>query len=325
MVRKAFILFMFVLSLHSLDARAEVDGRQSVKSGGGKKSQQVQKRKKCKKAAALRRIGTSTQYRVIAVNSASYKNGAYGYVSRGSFVTLYIYPKISDETFVASYPWPSQTAGGVQITLHEVSNPKSPACTPRILAHAVSGDQSQVNLYLPNHVGSEPFGGCDDLSWNHWSIKPKAGFGSPFMSFNPTGNYLPGLFTENQGGTGVPAGFHINAKTGEWTRLVNCEKAPAQCPISTGGEMNFIILYVTGGEGLSCISELTCQGSVQRFIIGTVDQTLLYGAYAGYLGQEQINLRLSPATPVGKSTLTVMVSGSPTEQRDLTITLGAPN
>jgi hypothetical protein len=59
----------------------------------------------------------------------------------------------------------------------------------------------------------------------------------------------PGIFERNDDGV-TPDGFHFNPGTNTYTPIADCNSGAAACPVSTGGQPNFLVLFTTGGEVL---------------------------------------------------------------------------
>lgn len=263
-------------------------------------------------------VTSSFAQTVTVVNSASFEINA----PRGALLTFYINPGITDETQAFSYPWPDQTSGGAWIRIDNCQSGQSKKL-PILYVGPDGFGGNQFNVYLPNNIGSEPFGTCDAGGASNFTFQPKSGFGSAFTRSINTNNYSPGIFTANSSGTGTPAGFHLRATDGFLTPLTTCANTPSDCPVSTSGQMNYLILFTTGNEQNSCGGSgfPSCVGSVVNFKLNGVTQTLEFNGYAGFLGQEQANVRLASGTQAGDYTLTMSLPNAP--QQQLPIRLGA--
>jgi hypothetical protein len=293
-------------------------------------------------AVATASFGVQTQdYHVSIVNAASQQSGDLGSVPRGSLVTMYIQPPITAETLNFN-PWVEQTPTGAWIELENCTiDPSSSKKLPILFVGTFgigSAAYNQFSVYVPNDVGPEPFGHCQQtlpLGYlSKYVFHPAPGFGGEFFKLAGHIRQLPGIFTANGTGTGMPGGFHLNAATGAQTTISNCNTTPSDCPVSTRSLQNYLVLYLTGGEMLSCNEggEKKCSDplnffDVPHFRLNGVEQPLLFYGYAGFLGQEQANLQIKPGTEAGNYTLTVTAGGGCVvcPMRSLPISLGPAN
>lgn len=262
-------------------------------------------------------------------------------IQRGGFVTIFVSPALSGETLNFTHPWPDTTPNGAWIELSNCQTTPSEVSKKLPIVgifNIGSGAQSQVNVYIPNHLGSEsPFGSCqsgmgaDNKFKAHWVDGTEV---SITVSGDGIGDF-PGIFTVNSTGTGTPNGFHYNATTATFTTLSNCASAPNVCPVSTGGVMNFLIVYTTGGEALSCQNgtPVRCDGIVGfglpifRFNSRTspINLTVTFYGYAGFIGQEQANIPLPVGIGAGTYNLSVHDFVEGQTVRQLPVVLHAAN
>jgi hypothetical protein len=280
-------------------------------------------------------------YSVSIVNAASQQSGDLGGVARGSLVTIYVQPPITAETLNFN-PWVEQTPTGAWIEMEHCTVNPATSKKLRILFVGAFGSgpaaYNQFSVYIPNDIGPEPFGACQQTLPQGYLSKyvfhPAPGFGGEFFKLAGHIPQLPGVFAANGTGTGAPHGFHLNAVTGAATTISNCNTTPGACPVSTNGVPNYLILYLTGGEVLSCnegggkkCSDPINFFDVPHFRLSGAEQPLLYYGYAGFLGQEQANLQIKPGTAPGDYTLTVTAGGGCVvcPMRSLPVSLGAAN
>lgn len=111
----------------------------------------------------------------------------------------------------------------------------------------------------------------------------------------------PAIFTANISGRGVPAAFLIRVLAGGEQRLepvadfdpVSQRFAPKPIDLERGNELVFLILYLTGARGISDASQT-------RILIGGAEYIPDFvGQAPGFVGLEQINLRLPRSLPAG--------------------------
>jgi hypothetical protein len=281
------------------------------------------------------------EHSVSIVSSASQQSGDLGAVARGSLATIYVQPPITGETLNFS-EWVEQTPTGAWIALDNCTVEPTTSKKLRLLFVGSFGSgptaYNQFSVYIPNDIGPEPFGTCQQTLPQGYLAKyvfhPAPGYGGEFFKLGGQIQHLPGIFTANGTGAGAPNGFHLNATTGVATSISNCNTTPSACPVSTAGVPNYLIFYLTGGEVLSCdesgvkkCSDPNNFFDVPHFRLNGVEQPLLFYGHAGYLGQEQANLQIKPGTAAGNYTITVTGGGGcvvcPT--RSLPVSLGAAN
>lgn len=293
--------------------------------------------------------GQDKAYYVNIVNSASQADGYLGGVARGSLATIYVQPLITAETINFS-KWVQETPTGASISLDNCTSDPVTAKKLPILSVSVVGKgdtaYNQFNVYIPNDIGDEPYGTCQHLLPSNllpkYTFRPAPGFGAEFSTFANILPSFPGIFTANGSGAGAPAGFHLNATTGAMTSISNCNTTPEACPVSTNGQPNYLVLYLTGGEALGCNESGDKKCSEQKNFFETphfrlnsldilrlsvVEQPLLFYGTSGYLGVEQANLQIKPGTQAGRYTLSVTGGGGCAlcQIRQLPVTLGPAN
>ncbi|HEU4423014.1 MAG TPA: hypothetical protein VFR67_10830, partial [Pilimelia sp.] len=131
----------------------------------------------------------------------------------------------------------------------------------------------------------------------------------------------PGIFQGNGGGSNAPAGYHLNAVTGAQTSFDDCNADPARCPVATTNPstgaltQNFLIAFTTGAEKFGCPTASTpCTPpfSPIEFELAPVggafvQQQVTFFGWAGFVGQEQANIRITEDTPPGEKRLKVTV------------------
>lgn len=184
-----------------------------------------------------------------------------------------------------------------------------------------------MNAYVQGDVlatQGEPFGQCGLVSDNYpATFNVVSAPGSPFYIANGNPNHFepvtmdratPAIFSANGSGTtGAPAGFHLNVVTGVYTELQTCNSNPSQCPITTNGFSNYVVLYSTGGENIQCNSLAACLGVPERpgiaFKNPAGTRFIKVPDFIGevYLGEEQWNVPIGTLAS-NQYTLTI-VSG----------------
>ena len=281
------------------------------------------------------------------VNSASFEGPP---VMRGGFLTIYTDTPVTDEgatNFPFAKPGTFASPGGVSVETDECGGtlgPVGPNTRLPLLYIGPSGfGGTQINFYYPNatNPASEMFGTCFNGGFDRFTVRPKAGFGQPRVRDINTNSFRIGLFANGA----APVGYHLNAKTGAPTPfaaapgLPSCNSNPGLCPVATNGISNFLILFTTGGESLSCpnrfqpcdaftranfrLSRVNGPGQVGP----PVDQRVTFYGPVGFLGQEQANVQLLTGTSSGEYRLEVQGGvevGFPVSVQRLTVHLGPP-
>ncbi|MBX3280819.1 MAG: hypothetical protein KF868_22705, partial [Acidobacteria bacterium] len=111
----------------------------------------------------------------------------------------------------------------------------------------------------------------------------------------------PSIFTANVNGEGAPAAFLIRVLGNGQQRIeqvaeldpVTQRFAPRPIDLERGDELVFLILYLTGGRGINDASET-------RILIGGAEYVPDFvGQAPGFVGLEQINMRLPRSLPAG--------------------------
>ncbi|MCW5966930.1 MAG: hypothetical protein KIT57_00320 [Blastocatellales bacterium] len=111
----------------------------------------------------------------------------------------------------------------------------------------------------------------------------------------------PAIFTANTNGTGVPAAFLIRVLGSGQQRIEQAAEldpasqrfAPKPIDLERGDELVFLILYLTGAQGINDANQT-------RILIGGAEYIPDFvGSAPGFVGLEQINLRLPRSLPTG--------------------------
>jgi uncharacterized protein (TIGR03437 family) len=111
----------------------------------------------------------------------------------------------------------------------------------------------------------------------------------------------PAIFTANGNGQGAPAAFLLRVLANGQQRIeqvadfdpVGQKFGPRPIDLERGDELVFLILYLTGARGIVDASET-------RILIGGAEYIPDYvGVAPGFLGLEQINMRLPRSLPTG--------------------------
>jgi uncharacterized protein (TIGR03437 family) len=279
----------------------------------------------------------------VVVNAASFEADSR---PRGALLSVFTNAPVSDED--ETFDGVETTPAGVSV---EVAN-----CTaggPRrrlpIFYVGASGRGSQINVYWPNDVGREPYGGCTSppLSAVFSTFTVHTADGQAVAERLTTNPVLPGIFTSPRIG-------HYETATGRYTSVRTCNQRPDRCPVSTDGERNYLIVWTTGGDLRSChvpgfhgcdsplapVFHLTPvpdeedededHGDGGDDEPGTpVDQDLTYyGPDATHaVGVTQANLHLLPHTTPGEHVLTMTLPDHPTlsPHQEIPLHLGPPS
>ncbi|GIH10856.1 hypothetical protein Rhe02_89230 [Rhizocola hellebori] len=233
-------------------------------------------------------------------NSASFETGPF---ASGGFLTAYTRLPVTDEA--QGFSFVSATPAGLSV--------RSSACGGLSMPITYAGPSgfggTQINFYVPNDFGSEPYGSCPASGGTTFTIHPSAGYGPDLTKAETLVDFRPALFTAGD----APAGYHLNVVTGATTSFSSCNTNPSACPVSTGGQQNFLIVFTTGGEkGIPTFSLAPLGG-------GYTPQPLPFYGYAGFIGQEQGNVQIAGGTSAGEKRLRID-GGS----QQLRIVLGNP-
>jgi uncharacterized protein (TIGR03437 family) len=111
----------------------------------------------------------------------------------------------------------------------------------------------------------------------------------------------PSIFTANVNGQGVPAAYILRVLPSGEQRIELVAKfdtslgmfIPQPIDLERSDELVFLVLFLTGGRGIADANET-------RVLVGGVEYTPDFvGPAPGFLGLEQINLRLSRGLPPG--------------------------
>lgn len=154
----------------------------------------------------------------------------------------------------------------------------------------------QVNYLLP--IGTAP--GLATVTITNGVGKVSAGT----VTIIPV---VPGLFTANQDGAGVPAGFAIRVKpSGEQvreslSRLEGNKQVPAPIDLGPEGEVLILELYGTGIRGRSS------QAAVSATIDGVAAGIEYADRQPGFVGLDQVNLRV-PRSLLGRGEVDLVLT-----------------
>jgi len=277
---------------------------------------------------------------ISVVNSASFENPSFT-VATGAFLTIYTTAPVTSEP-ATQYPFPAtrQTPAGVFVQT-DACAPGGPVARLPILYVGPSGfGGTQLNVYYPNGYfggrNTEPFP-CP--AFERPRITVHASNGTEVSTVIQLSRVAPGIFTADN--FTAPSGYHLNAVTGAQTPISTCnaDGTGRACPVSTNGVRNFLILFTTGGEMLGCPDfAVPCTppfaGFPTQFFLaapgspggsGSAQDLAFYG-WAGFLGQEQANIRLTADIGAGTYSLWMRVPNffiSP--QQRLAVKLGPAN
>jgi secreted trypsin-like serine protease len=237
----------------------------------------------------------------VVVNSASFETGP---LATGGFITLYTPLPVTDEAQAFSFV--GTTPAGLSV--------RSSACGGLNLPITYAGPSgfggTQINLYHPNDTGGEPYGSCPASGPTTFTIDPTPGYGPDLTKNETLVDFRPALFADGD----APAGYHLNVVTGATAAFSSCNANPAACPVATGGQQNFLIVFTTGGEKGTPTFSLAPLGG------GYTPQPLTFYGYAGFIGQEQGNVQIAGGTSGGEKRLRID-GGS----QQLRIVLGNPD
>jgi hypothetical protein len=251
----------------------------------------------------------------VTVNSYYYAGYAPNKVARGAFLTLHLNGQVSNEETTFS-PWPTTTPAGVYVE----ASPCSSGSTIRLPIVEVFGyaTESDVSVYLPNDLGSEPFGTCDTAAGLNagisttFTVHPAPGYGAAVSTTRTTFRAYPMIFD-----VGRTTGLHINVVTGLNTPIEDCNFDVYDCPVATldsNGVLrqNVLLVNLTGAEALSCGPTTgTCSFIGFRLTSGStrLGQTTVSVSSIDP-GVEQARIVLSSAVTAGCWSLTATVFGS---------------
>ncbi len=256
-------------------------------------------------------------------NSASYVRDP---VPRGARLTINTDRVVSlDDRPTTFIPWVQHAPGGLTVTA-TCTYPAGNMLLPISFVGPSGYGGSQINVYFPNDLGSEPFYRCANTGPSHIKVQP-AGGGAPIEMDAATVLSHPGIFSA----AGVPSGFHVDLSTGQSTLLADCaEKLPADpkvCRPRTEGEFARLVVLVTGAEWFVCGNQ--CGGSGLIFELAPVGggyrRLTLVSLEPDSTGVEKATLALDAYTSAGVHQLRVRFEGQPVVPPPLTIELGQPS
>jgi len=254
----------------------------------------------------------------------------------GAFLTVITTTPVTDENTSFS-PWVTRTPRGLAVRTGDCFN-LGPTMLP-ILSVGPSGTGgTKINVYHPNNYSGgsnqEPFI-CVPGQGGQWTVEAVSGVGPTISKPITTVQANPGMFTAGS----APAGYHLDTWTGLATSFSQCNSdfSGLACPVSTHGLQNFLILFTSGGElfgcpdpYISCTPPLSgigfslAPGSASGPTGPYVAQSLTFFGFAGYLGQEQANVRINAGTVPGEKRVKVTAAGHPASGQQLVVKLGAP-
>ncbi|MFE0021122.1 hypothetical protein [Amycolatopsis sp. NPDC059021] len=258
------------------------------------------------------------------VNAASFEAGGADSLAPGGFLTVFTDKAVTGES-AKTFPFPGtkSTPGGVRVSTDGCRADLPTFDLDILYVGPAAGGGTQLNVYYPNSYQGgrnlEPTP-CTNTAPSTVTVHPSAGLGPDLRKTFQIIAVQPGIFTADSSGTGVPAGYHQNAVTGEQTPLTTCNAdiTGRACPVSTSGQQNFLVVFTTGAEMMGCPDNTvpcTTPFGQPTFFLGTpgspprtgIPQTTAFFGWAGFLGQEQANIQLTPATPPGLNVLSVQV------------------
>ncbi|HKT00972.1 MAG TPA: hypothetical protein VJT31_15700 [Rugosimonospora sp.] len=218
-------------------------------------------------------------------HSGSYESDANGHrLPRGALLTIFPDSAATDETQIFS-PWVTATPHGLSI---QASCSAEDALINLPILYA---SPLQINTYLPNDVGTEPYGICSYTG------------PTPILLHTTTGQVIehdlgtvpshPGGFLEGDGVT--PVGFHQSG-----TRVLDCRTGDKSCPLSAGGVPALLRLYLTGAELFTCAG---CQAGIQFLFNGRKQATVDVQTVS--LGVEVATIRLTDVSGPGTYQVTI--------------------
>jgi len=253
----------------------------------------------------------------------------------GAFLTVITTVPVTDENQSFS-PAVTRTPRGLAVRTGDCFN-LGPTMLP-ILSVGPSGTGgTKINVYHPNNYyggsNQEPFI-CVPGQGGQWTVEAVSGIGPSLTKPITTVEANPGMFTAGS----APAGYHLDAVTGQTTNFAQCNSdfTGLACPVSTQGQQNFLILFTSGGELFGCpapsipctpplsgIGFALAPGSPSGPTGPYVAQSLTFFGFAGYVGQEQANVRINAGTVPGEKRLKVTAAGYPASGQQLVVKLGA--
>jgi len=223
----------------------------------------------------------------------------------GSFLTFYISPAptpvTNSETGYVESIYDQATGREFWIKLNECGGRKL-----RIVGVYGDANQAQINVYQQGSSGlgsGEPYGTCNivdasdpaanfrNVTWEIQGSTPEFGTTNALYAgrlWYSTPSVYPSYVNA------APSGFHYIPGQDRRTDLSTCLVDPNQCPITTGGAFNQIIIYTSGMENDLCYEP--CNPDTWRFqlVIGgtriQLSPTEIWDYYTGY---EEIRLALT--------------------------------
>jgi uncharacterized protein (TIGR03437 family) len=253
------------------------------------------------------------------VSSASYFQNK---VSTGSLVSLFTTEPVTGDPSRSFDPWVQDGPGGVYV-LATCADEEHFMKLPILYI-----GRFQVNAYIPNGMGSEPWGTCPYSGPATFVLQPAVGYGSYVVSNLTTVATHPGIFSAGS----APSGSHFDIRAPKETILTECASLapnPVVCPPRNNGVAAELVLYLTGAEWFVCepcpqdglIFELA---PVVNGVVGAyVPQTLLM-LESTSAGLEKARVRLRTDVAGGENRLRVRNSVSSDIPQPLPIFFGQP-
>lgn len=263
------------------------------------------------------------------VSAASYEgiDGSGGATPSGALLSIFTDRPVTGEA-TAFTPWTMRTPGGVWVETGCAAG-RQPIVLP-LLYVGPSGSGTQLNFYLPNPDGPEPYGTCDGAGSIWIAVHPGAGYGAVMLREGiRTVTAHPGIFSVGL----APAGSHVDGRSQLVTPIATCLSLlgvdPTVCPVSSGGRPAGLRLYLTGAERFLCDP---CGSGPLAFELapvvgdtvgGFVRQSLVR-LVRDSLGVERAEVVVAGSMPAGTYRLRVTSTVSTASPVQLTVGFGRP-
>jgi uncharacterized protein (TIGR03437 family) len=198
---------------------------------------------------------------------------------------------LGDDTVAAlSLPLPTRL-GGISLKITDSAGMER-------LAPLFFVSPGQINYMMPSGTANGPV-----------TVTVTDGSGPIASGAAQISNVAPGLFSANSSGQGVPAGFILRVKAGgsqSFEPIAQFDSAqnrfvPAPIDLGPATDQVFLGLYGTGLRFRSSLSAVSCA------IGGASNEVLFAGPAPGFVGLEQVNLRLSRGL-IGRGAVDVALS-----------------
>lgn len=309
---------------------------------------------------AFGQVCPGTCFDFIIVNSASYEQRW----AHGALMTVFTTKQVSSDNQTYSTPVTVTTDGMRLGRTHQVAAaPSTPVDLPLLgvytLTAADGTKYNQINFYntapVPDgDVTPAPDWTCDEVVGQPslYTIFVPPAYRSLWnneqwleSNYNTSWSDSPALFfNEVKGQPPAVAGYHLRWYDGAITSSLTCNETPSSCPVSSTNPadgqsgMNFIISYTTGHYRSPCVGAANCASAYSwRFLlwddartVGVFQGVEFWGRGAGFLGYEQINVRINSGTKAGDYwvslfNLSEISRANQSSQPLLRIKLGEPN